>query len=51
MVKNPSSTHKIIDYIFDIYNKIPLIVRPYFSLIITEKCPKQPIAKASKTGP
>ena len=49
--KNPISINKIIDYIFEIYNEIPLIACPYFSLILTGRCPKQPIGKASKTMP
>ena len=50
--KNPSSINKRIDYIFEVYNRIPLIVCPYFSLILTGWCSKLPIiVKASKTGP
>ena len=43
-----SLINKIIDYIFEIYNVIPLIACSQFSLILTRRCPKQPMAKASK---
>ena len=38
---------KRIDYIFDIYYGSPLIVCPYFSLILTGRFLSQPIAKDS----
>ena len=43
-----SSIDMIIDYIFDIYKRFPLIAFPQFSLVLTEWCPKQPISKDSK---
>ena len=46
--KNSWINRKIYD-IFEIYYIILLIDWPYFSLILNIRCPKQPIAKASKT--
>ena len=51
MKKNTSWINKKIDYIFEICNKIPLVSCPCFSLIITGRFPKEPVAKASKTVP
>ena len=50
-MKKNSWINKRIDYILDIYNGRPLIACPWFSWILTRRCPKQPTAKASKTVP
>ena len=49
MKKNTSWINKKINYIFEIYNIIPLTACPYFSLTLTGRFPKQLIAEASKT--
>ena len=51
MEKNTSWINKKIDYIFEIWKKSPLISCPCFSLILTGRSPKEPVAKASKTVP